>query len=190
MKIAFLVLATIVTLCSSLPYLRDILKGTTKPNIVSWITWTLLTGIATAAEIAAHEYVTAIFTGAAVVETGAVVVLGIRHGYVKYTTFDVICQISAIVGIVLWQLFNSPTIGVLASVTIDFIGALPTLRHSWVKPGEETWSAFALAGLGGALALFALNNYNWISLSYAMYIVIINIVMSLIIIGRAKGRVD
>jgi len=146
----------------------------------------LLTGIATAAEIAAHEYITAIFTGAAVCETAIVVVLGLRHGYVKYTSFDVVCQISAVVGIVLWQLFNSPTIGVLASVLIDFIGALPTIRHSWVSPGEETWPTYALAGLGGALAIAALHDYNWISLPYALYIVVVNAVLSVVIIKRAQ----
>lgn len=186
MKTIFLILASVITIVSVLPYLRDILKGTTKPNLVSWITWTLLTGIATGAEIAAHEYVAAIFTGSAVIETASVVVLGIKHGYVKYTMFDVVCQVSAIVGIILWQLFNSPAIGVMASVIIDFIGALPTIRHSWLSPGEETWSAFGLAALGGIFALLALNSYNWISLPYALYIVSINLVIVYVIVTRLK----
>jgi hypothetical protein len=186
MKEIFLILATIVTVVSIIPYARDILRGTTKPNIVSWITWTLLTGIATAAEISAHEYVAAIFTSAAVLETAIIVFLGLKHGYVKYTTFDAVCQIAAIVGIILWQLFDSPTIGVVASVTIDFVGALPTIRHSWKSPGEETWPTYAMAGAGGAFAIAALSNYNWINLTYAAYIVAINFVLSVIIIERKK----
>lgn len=186
MKILFLILATLVTIGSVVPYARDIIKGSTKPNIVSWITWTLLTGIATAAEIAGHEYVTAIFTSAAVLETAIIVVLGLKHGYVKYTTFDVVCQIGAIVGLILWQLFNSPTVGVIASVAIDFIGAMPTIRHSWLQPTEETWSAYALAGLGGAFAIAALTRYNWTSLTYAVYIVLVNIILSVILIGRQR----
>ncbi|GAC1500247.1 MAG: hypothetical protein NVS1B10_03670 [Candidatus Saccharimonadales bacterium] len=186
MKTLFLILANIVTVGSIIPYVRDIIKGTTKPNIVSWITWTLLTGIATAAEIAGHQYVTAIFTASAVLETTIVVLLGIKYGYVKYTTFDVLCQVSAIVGIIIWQLFNSPAIGVIASVTIDFIGAMPTIRHSWIKPNEETWQTFALAGLGGALAILALSQYNVISMTYAVYIVVINIIFSSVIISRNK----
>lgn len=185
MKTLFLILATVVTVGSILPYARGILRGTTKPNIVSWITWTLLTGIATVAELAAHSYVAAIFTGAAVLETAIIVILGLSHGYVKYTAFDVICQISAIVGIILWQFFNSPALGVIASVSIDFIGALPTMRHSWKIPSEEIWQTYALAGLGGVFALLALNKYNWISLPYAVYIVLINAVMSFIIITRS-----
>jgi hypothetical protein len=187
LKTIFLILATVTTVGSVIPYARDILKGTTKPNIVSWITWTLLTGIATAAEIAAHEYVTAIFTGAAVLETATIVILGLRYGYVKYTNFDVICQIGAVVGIILWQLFDSPALGVVASVTIDFIGALPTIRHSWKAPREETWSTYALAGLGGAFAVAALSNYNWTSLTYAIYIILINALLSFIIVSRVRA---
>ncbi len=188
MKTVFLVLATIITVVSVLPYLRDILKGTTKPNIVSWLTWTLLTGIATAAEIAAHEYVAAIFTSAAVVETGLVVVFGLRYGYVKYTRFDVVCQIGAVVGIILWQLFDSPTIGVLAAVGIDFIGALPTFRHAWQKPNEETWQTFAISGIGAVFALLALDSYNWVSLPYAVYIVLVNLALSSVILQRRVSR--
>jgi len=100
----------------------------------------------------------------------------------------VICQVSAIIGIILWQLFNSPSLGVIASVTIDFIGAMPTIKHSWIVPNEETWSTYVLAGLGGALAILALSQYNWISLTYAVYIVLINILFSSIIIGRNKAK--
>lgn len=187
MKVVFLVLATVVTIGSVLPYVRDILRGITKPNIVSWTTWTLLTGIATAAEIAAHEYAAAVFTGAAAAETALVVVLGLRRGYVKYTGFDVICQIAAVAGIVLWQIFNSPVIGVVGAVMIDFVGALPTFRHSWLRPGEETWQTYMLAALGAAFAVAALTDYNWISLPYAVYIVLVNTALSVIIIHRRSG---
>lgn len=189
MKTLFLVLATAITLSAAVPYLRDIVRGTTKPNLVSWITWTLLTGIATAAAISAHEYVAAIFTGSAVLETGAVVAFGLRHGYVKYTRFDVLCQVAAVAGIILWQIFNSPAIGVIAAVVIDLIGALPTFRHAWQSPGEETWQTYALCSLGAMFALSALSTYNWVSLPYALYIVLANIGVAAVIILRAKSKI-
>ena len=79
-----LVAASIITVASVIPYLRDILRGTTRPNIVPWLTWTILTAIAAIAEIAAHEYTTAIFTTLSVAETGLVVILGLKYGYAKY----------------------------------------------------------------------------------------------------------
>jgi uncharacterized membrane protein (UPF0136 family) len=113
MKNTLLILSALITIGSVIPYIRDILKGTTKPNIVSWITWTLLTLVATIAEFAAGEYKTAFFTSAAVMETLAIVILGLRYGYAKWTKFDTICQISALSGFVFWYLFNSPAAAVI-----------------------------------------------------------------------------
>lgn len=151
MKEAFLIAAAVVTIGSVVPYARDILKGTTKPNIVSWITWTLLTGIATVAELSAHQYITAIFTASAVFETTLIVILGLRYGYAKYTRFDAVCQIGALSGFFFWWLFNTPAAAVIATVSIDFVGALPTIRHSYRAPHEETWLTFAMAGVGGGI---------------------------------------
>ena len=184
MKNIFLVISLILTLGSVFPYIRDILKGSTKPNIVSWATWTLLTAVATIAEISAHEYRTAIFTSFAVIETLTIVLLGFKYGYAKYSKFDAVCQFASLSGFFFWWLFNTPAAAVIASVSIDFIGALPTVRHSYLKPGEETWSTFALAGLGGVFVLFALNSYTWTSLTYPIYIVIINFVFTGVIICR------
>lgn len=190
MKEIFLVLATVITVAGVIPYCIDILKEKTKPNLVSWITWTLLTLIATAAALSAEEYVAAIFTGAAAIETGLVVVLGLfKRSYVKYSLFDVICQISALIGIVLWQIFDSPGIAVVATVVIDLIGALPTIRHSYQKPDEETWITFALAGLGGVFGVLALETYNLINLPYALYIVMINVItVAVILLSKKRKR--
>lgn len=185
MKTAFLVIGSLITIASIVPYLIDIARGKTKPNLVSWITWTLLTAIATAAEIAAGEWFTAIFTAAAVVETGSVVVFGIfKRAYVRYTAFDIVCQVAALGGIVLWQAFDSPLIGIMGAVIIDFIGALPTVRHAWLQPYEETWQTYALCFVGAIFGVLALSSFTWESLSYPLYIVLINAVFTIIILGR------
>ena len=189
MKHILLTISFLVTISSAIPYIRDILKGTTRPNIVSWLTWTLLTSVATVAEFVAGEYRTAIFTSAAVIETLTIVILGLKFGYAKWSRFDTVCQVGALSGFLLWYLFDSPAAAVIASVSIDFIGALPTVRHSWLAPGEETWLAYAMAGIGGLLAILALETYNVTSLTYAMYIVCINILLCAILIGRAKQSV-
>jgi len=191
MKELFLVLATLITVGAIIPYLRDIFKGSTKPNLVSWITWTLLTGIATAAEVSAGENIAAIFTGASGLATALVVIVGLmKRAYVRYTRFDVICQISAVAGIILWQLFSSPVIAVLASVTIDFVGALPTIRHSYQKPHEETWITYAISSLGGLFGVLALERYDWVSLPYPLYIVIISLATAIVIVVAGRRRTN
>lgn len=184
----YLVVASVITLGAIVPYLLDIFKGKTKPNIVSWTTWTLLTVIATFAEFTAKEYTTAIFTSSAVLATGLVVGLGLKYGYSKYSVFDFICQIGALIGLILWWFFNDPALAVIASVTIDFIGALPTLRHSWLRPNEETWITYALSSFGGIFAVLALTSFNFTSLSYPVYMVFSNLLLFTVILIRTQKK--
>lgn len=188
MKDLFLIIATILTVCAVIPYVIDILKGKSKPNLVSWITWTLLTGIATAAELSAGEFVAAIFTGSATLATVAILVTGLmKKSYVRYTRFDVICQLGTIVGIFLWQFFSNPALALVANIAIDFVGALPTVRHSYQKPQEETLVTYVVSFVGAISAVLALQTYNWVSLPYAIYLIFINGLISVVIL-YARNR--
>lgn len=142
MRNAFALIAAVLAAASSIPYIIGIVRGRTKPDIVTWMTWSILTAIASAAAFAAHEPRTAFLTVGATCSTAVIVVLGFKYGTAKFTPLDIFCQIGAIAGLVCWLVFNSPLVGIVVPVCIDFIGALPTLRHSWDKPGEETWQTF------------------------------------------------
>lgn len=189
MKTTFLIIAVILSIASTLPYAWGILQGRTKPNLVSWITWTLLTGVTTAALFSSHEYGAALFSGSVALQTASIVLLSLKYGFVKYTRFDVACQIGALVGIILWQLFDSPTVGILVAIIIDTIGALPTVRHAWKKPHEEVWLAYAIAVVGGLFVLASFEEYSWVTVPYAMYSISINALFACIILSRIKINV-
>ncbi|HSX57974.1 MAG TPA: hypothetical protein VLE47_01725 [Candidatus Saccharimonadales bacterium] len=186
MKDFLLILSALITIFAVLPYISDILRKKTKPNITSWITWTLLFTVATIAEFASGERRTAFFTGSVAVETLLVVILGNRYGYAKYTKFDAVCQILALAGFVVWWLFNNPLAAVIFVVLIDLLACLPTLEHSWFSPTEETWQTFALSGVGAFVAIFALTSFTWTSLIYPVYLVLINAIITTLILSRRR----
>jgi hypothetical protein len=184
MKDVLLLISALVTVFAVIPYIRDILRHKTKPNVASWITWTLLFLVASIAEIAAHEYRTAFFTGSVALECFIVVLLGSRYGYAKYTKFDAVCQISALLGFVVWWIFNNPLAAIFSVVVIDLLACLPTLEHSWFSPKEETWQTFAFSGIGALIALLALTSFNWTSVLYPVYLILINTLITSVIIFR------
>ena len=177
MKDIFLVVSGVLTIVSAVPYIRDILRRTTKPRIVTWFNWSLLTGIATAAAIADNQWPSAVITGTATITTMSIALLGLRYGDTKIEPFDVVCQLAAILGLVLWVITNDPLIAIVITAVVDFIAALPTLRHSWLKPYEETSMAFVLGGIGGIFAVLALDNPSVSGLIYPFYIVCANLVL-------------
>ncbi|HEY1835959.1 MAG TPA: hypothetical protein VGG13_04020 [Candidatus Saccharimonadales bacterium] len=190
MRLTCIVISSILTVASTIPYLVDIFRDKTKPRIVSWFTWSVLTAIASAASFVDHQYASAVLTLCASIETAAIVALGlVKSGDRTLEKFDIYCLGGAMVGLVLWLIFNSPTIAVAASVTIDLVGALPTIRHTWQKPYEETWLAFLLASVGGAFSVMAARDFRITAIAYPIYIVLCNAVLTGIILGRHKYAV-
>lgn len=178
--------SSILTVVSIVPYLRDVIKGKTKPRIVSWFTWALLTGIACAASSADHAYASATLLFFATVATGLVVILGFKHGDRKFERFDIVCQIGVVVGLVLWLLLNSPAIAILASIVIDLAGALPTLKHTWQKPYEETWVAFLIGCIGCACTVLAVTSWKVTALAYPVYLTTMDALFTVIILVRHR----
>lgn len=175
---------------SVLPYVRDILKGKTRPNVVTWFTWTLITSIATWAAFNQQEYRTALLTLMSTLATTVIVVLGIRQGVYKYTKFDFVCQVLAIAGVIAWQITDQASIAISAALLADFIGAMPMLRHIWLKPFEETWATFAIAIFGGTLTIISLDNFNIVSLGFPLYAIMLDmVIVTLIITRRTKAVV-
>jgi len=184
MKDVALVLSALISILCVIPYCRDIVKHKTKPNLVSWITWTLLSGIVLAAQIADGEYRAAVFSAGLTIATGMIVILGLWHGYVKYTEFDVVCQMLAVLGIVLWQVFDDPLIALYVSIVVDFIGLVPTLRHSWQKPYEETWQTFAIGAFAPVFGLIGLDALTQINISYPIYVLMADVALTVTILYR------
>lgn len=188
MKESLAIVAALLVIAAVVPYLVDIVQGKTKPNIVSWFTWTILTGIATGAAFASGATHTALLTLANTVATGLVVILGLRFGVAKFGWFDVLCQLGAVAGLVLWLVLDSPVIGVIVPVAIDFVAVLPTLRHAWADPGEETWVTYFVGGVAAALTVISVTHYNLVSLLYPVYILCADGGLSGVIIVRGKGK--
>lgn len=180
------ILSSIFTVVSAIPYIIEIVRGTTKPRVVSWLTWSVLTGIAGIASYVDGQYPAAILMFFATIETLLIVILGWKHGDRKIERFDIVCLVGALIGIILWQVFNSPAIAVVAAVSIDLIGGLPTIVHSWQKPHEETWLTFFLAFLGGLCTVLAISEWTVTSVAYPLYIVVINLAFVMVLFVRRK----
>jgi hypothetical protein len=166
------VLAGGIAVVAAVPYIADTVKGRTRPNVVTWFTWTLLNCIIASAALAAGAEQTAIFAAAAGVCTGIVVLVGlVKDGFSKYTGFDVVCQLLATAGIVLWRLTAVPDVAIVCAITASFVGSLPTYRHAWRRPREETWQFYVLDGLSATVACLAVAEVSFMSLGYPVFII-------------------
>jgi hypothetical protein len=178
------IIAGLVAIVAMLPYIRDIIRGKTRPNVVTWFTWSLLNLITAAAAFSGHAMQTAIFAGATGLCTLTITILGLKKGIKKYTKSDYICQALAICSILAWQLSNTPALAVVFTITASFIGSVPTIRHAWLEPHEETWQFFAIDGFAALLACLSVESANFLSIAFPLYIALDDSLITLILVSR------
>jgi len=169
------------------PYVYDVIRGRTKPNIVSWSTWALLTGIGTAAIIAGGDFRSSLLPLNSTICTIVVVILAIKFGFAKYTRLDKFCQLGAIVGLLLWFIFDAPLVALVITIIIDLLASIPTYNHAWKAPGEETWETFAIASVGAFLTLLAVKA-SAITMVYPIYLMLLDGGIAIITVYRRKQK--
>jgi hypothetical protein len=188
MRNVLLVIVGLVDLAANFPYIRDALKGKTKPNIASWSTWTLINGIAAVAALAAGGALNTVISGASYfVGSLSILIIGIFKGTRKYTKLDIFCQAIAIVGVGLWQLSNNPNIALVFAIVADICAVIPTLRHAYFYPGEETWATFAIASAGALVLLCLSSTISFASLAIPIDFFLANTLIASVIIYRGKS---
>ena len=149
------VVASVIAAGGTIPYIVETVKGKTKPRIVTWSTWSLLTGMAAAAAFSDGQLASGLFALLGSLATAAIAIAGFRYGDRSLTPLDISCLSGVIVGLVLWRLFDSPALAVWAAIAIDLTGFIPTLVHAWRAPHEETLITYALVSFGGFLSVAA-----------------------------------
>lgn len=184
----FVIISSVLAVCSAIPYIIDVIKGKTKPRIVTWGIWTFLGAISCTASLVEHQYPTAILLAAIITGNIFIVVLGWKNGHKKFNKTDIFCLIGALIGLLLWWIFNSPAIAVIATITIDAIGAIPTIEHCWQKPREETLSIYIMQFTADIFILLGTSTWLITSYAYPVYATIINLLFASIIIHQRRKK--
>lgn len=179
-------LSVIFAIVSNIPYLLDVIKGKTKPRVVGWGIWATLSTIAMVAAFFDKQYPTAILLLFVTLMDMPIIIFGWKNGDKTIQKLDVYCLVGAIIGLILWWIFNSPGIAVVASLTIDSIGSLPTIIHSWKKPNEETLISFVFGIAKALCTILVLTDWRITASAFPIYLFVVNALITIIIIFRRK----
>ncbi|MEO8637767.1 MAG: hypothetical protein ABI430_02605 [Candidatus Taylorbacteria bacterium] len=180
------VIAVVLTFIAYIPYYRDIRKGKTRPHIYSWSLWGLLTILLVALQIKGGAGPATWITAAAGLLCIGVVVLSFKNGKRDITTSDTIVAILSLAAIGFWLLADQPEISISLVILADMLAFIPTVRKSYRDPHSETLSLYVTNAIRFALALLAIENYNYLSTSWIIAWVIGNALLSILLIVRRK----
>ncbi len=158
MRNALSVISGVLFFVAYVPYIRAILNRKATPSKASWIIWASIDIITVAGMFAKHTLNGQII-GAAL---GSVMVafLTLKYGEPGWTKLDKFCLFGALLGIVLWLTFDNPVLAIMTSMTMVFIGGIPTLKSAWRDTNNEDPVAWTLFWLSCVVAMFAIPRWT------------------------------
>jgi hypothetical protein len=148
------------------PYMRDILKGKTRPHAFSWFVWGIPAAIVFLAQVLEGGGVGAWATGITALLCTGIFFLSLRYGEPSITMFDWLCLGGSLLATALWAITKEPLGAVLLVTASDLLAFGPTIRKSFAKPNEETLNTYVTSGIKWSLSVFALASFNPVTLTY------------------------
>ncbi len=186
LKVIVGAIASLLVFVGYAPYIRDMLKGKTKPHVYSWFIWGFVTMLVFFFQFNAGAGAGSWLTLSAGLVCLLIFVLAFWHGTKDITRLDTAFLILALVAVGLWIITKQPLISVILLVAIDMLGFIPTIRKSWNKPYTETLFSYGLNTFRFAIGLYALETYTVVTYLYPVAWLFANGLFSVILIVRRR----
>ena len=182
------IIAVTLVFVGYVPYIRDILKGTTIPHIYSWFLWGFVTTIVFALQLSGGAGIGSLVTLSAASMCLVVVVLSLKLHRSKFdiTYMDTAFLILGFVSLMVWLFAKRPVLSAILATTTDLLAFVPTIRKSWKKPYSETLSQNVINTVRFSLAFIALPTYSIVTALYPFSWAIGNGLFAIMLILRRK----
>lgn len=169
------IIAGVMPVAISIPYIRSMFYGTTRPNVVTYILWIVVETITLLAQFSSGASWSAIFIIALIIPQAYVVYLCYRgYGYKKYGLIDKVCLVLAILAIILWLITGEPITAIILSVLADFIATLPTVIKTYREPHSEPVIPWFLIVIAAILSVFSSTKLDLANLLFPIYVIMID----------------
>lgn len=157
-------------------YVRDTLRGDTKPNKVSWLMWSIAPLIATVAALSdgVRLAVIPVFISGFTPLIGFVVSFFNKKAYWKLTKFDYTCGTFSALALILWLITKEPNVAIVFAILSDGFAAIPTLVKSWKYPETESGLAYVGGFISAATGFFAIKHFGFSESAFIIYLTILS----------------
>ena len=176
--------AGLIGVADTIPYVRDTLRGSTRPHRGTWLIWGVLAVVVCFSQYADGASWSLIMAAVQAVLTTGIFVLSIRRGEGGVSPVELLMIAIASAGVVGWIVADEPLVATACVVAADLLGAAMMVPKTYRDPESETLVTFAFASLGGALAAGAVGAVDLSLLLYPAYYCVVNGAIALLIVHR------
>ncbi|MDQ1299518.1 MAG: hypothetical protein QG636_186 [Patescibacteria group bacterium] len=162
--------AGILQVLSVVPYLHSMVRGTTRPNVISFALWTVLQCIAIAAQLSVGASWSVLLLIATTTNTFLIVVFCLfGYGYRKHGISEYLCLSLAIIAMCGWYFTGDPNVALLLAVVANMMAAVPTILKTYRVPRSENALGWYLTFIASLMSLFSTTVWNFANLVFPIY---------------------
>ena len=188
-KLILTVIAITLASVGYIPYIRDILRGKTKPHAFSWFIWSIDSYIGGFAQLSKGGGIGSFIAITAATVSLWIAYMGYKRSGIKYSKSDWICLTISLLAIPIWVITDEPLLAVIIISFIDVVAFWPTIKKSMKKPGEETLGTYVLSTIKHSLAVASQQQYNLVTVLYPATLAIsTGFLVLLLIRGKKRKR--
>ncbi len=165
----FALVAGLMVLLGAPFYLRDILRGHTRPERTTWLIWSVLAIIAFVSQLKLGARWSLVYIGLTAVGSLTVYLLSLRHGTDGWKGGDKAALAIAGVGIALALAMRSAQMALFGVMLADFAGAVLTIQKAYRRPSSETTITWLLAGAAWVLTTLSAGSRRFDLIIYPLY---------------------
>lgn len=169
-------IGVIIDLIGSFLYLKSIIYGSTRPNLVSWLIWMLAPFIGVFFQLKAGAGLSAIAVFMSGLGPFFVIILSIfkKNACWKLNSFDLTCGMFSVVALILYGFTHNLSISILFAMVSDGLAYIPTVAKSWKFPDTETGSIYAAGIFINILGLLTIKTWLFPIYSFSISIIVLN----------------
>lgn len=183
-------LAVGISFLCIVPYIRDILKGSTKPHMYTWLVWFISQGVGFYVTYISGAGLASTVIFFAFLGTFIIFLLSFKYGTKNITKFDAVCMLVALLAIVFYLILANPVYSLLLAVAADVIAYFPTLRKVYQEPETETLSFYYLSIVAHIITLLNISVLNFNNSFFSASMIVINLfTCALILYARRAIKV-
>ncbi len=183
------IVAGVMSFVAYLSYTVSMVRGTCRPNRMTWMTLTVIgLGLAISYYLSgARETMwvaLSYFVGPLIIS-----LFSIKYGEGGWDPLDRWCIAGVVVSLLLWWIFNSALVGLIANLIVDFFALIPTIMKSIKDPSGEDRKAWTLESSANIVNLFAVKPWTFAIASYPVYLVVINLIITIALWWPRKNNI-
>lgn len=175
-----------------LDYLIGTIKGSVKPNKVSWLLWSIAPLIAFWAEIKQGVGIQSLATFI----VGFVPLLIFFASFLnkkaswKISKLDIACGVLSVAGLILWLITKVGNIAILFCILADGLGAVPTIIKSYKEPETESDWVYSLGIFNSVIGLLVIKVWNFQHWGFPLYLLFLGVTLTLLIRFKLGKKID